>query len=163
YNLTSLMEITRKMLKEKDYELTASAEHLIRSHLQETLHKKPLHFSNARYVRNVIEKAIRKQAIRLMSTQSLSPTLIKQITKEDARIAKEHVLIIAVKKANVTDHHFESSVDELRSLSHTAGADVIEVVTQNRVQIHPVTYVGEGKVEEIRQLVEAHDIHLVIA
>lgn len=83
YNLTSLMEITRKMLKEKDYELTASAEHLIRSHLQETLHKKPLHFSNARYVRNVIEKAIRKQAIRLMSTQSLSPTLIKQITKED--------------------------------------------------------------------------------
>ncbi|HLR73484.1 MAG TPA: GTPase HflX [Pseudogracilibacillus sp.] len=78
-------------------------------------------------------------------------------------MSKEHVLIIAVKKANVTNHHFESSVDELRSLSHTAGGDVIEVVTQNRVQIHPVTYVGEGKVEEIRQLVEAHDIHLVIA
>lgn len=78
-------------------------------------------------------------------------------------MSKEHVLIIAVKKANVTDHHFESSVDELRSLSHTAGGNVIEVVTQNRVQIHPVTYVGEGKVEEIRQLVEAHDIHLVIA
>lgn len=78
-------------------------------------------------------------------------------------MSKEHVLIIAVKKANVTDHHFESSVDELRSLSHTAGGNIIEVVTQNRVQIHPVTYVGEGKVEEIRQLVEAHDIHLVIA
>ena len=78
-------------------------------------------------------------------------------------MSKEHVLIIAVKKANVTDHHFESSVDELRSLSHTAGGEVIEVVTQNRVQIHPVTYVGEGKVEEINQLVEAHDIHLVIA
>lgn len=78
-------------------------------------------------------------------------------------MSKEHVLIIAVKKANVTNHHFESSVDELRSLSHTAGGNVIEVVTQNRVQIHPVTYVGEGKVEEIRQLVEAHDIHLVIA
>lgn len=78
-------------------------------------------------------------------------------------MSKEHVLIIAVKKANVTDHHFESSVDELRSLSHTAGGNVIEVVTQNRVQIHSVTYVGEGKVEEIRQLVEAHDIHLVIA
>src|SRR5699024_7167537 len=78
-------------------------------------------------------------------------------------MSKEHVLIIAVKKANVTDHHFESSVDELRSLSHTAGGEVIEVVTQNRVQIHPVKYVGEGKVEEINQLVEAHDIHIVIA
>lgn len=83
YDITSLMEITHKMLKEKDYELTTSAEYIIRSHLQEILHKKPLHFSNARYVRNVIEKAIRKQAMRLMSVHSLSPTLIKQITKDD--------------------------------------------------------------------------------
>lgn len=78
-------------------------------------------------------------------------------------MTKEHVLIIAVKKANVTGDHFESSVDELRSLSHTAGGEVIEVVTQNRVQIHPVTYVGEGKIEEVNQLVKANDIDLVIA
>src|SRR5690625_6324819 len=78
-------------------------------------------------------------------------------------MTKESVLIIAVKKAKETDHHFDTSLEELQSLSHTAGGEVLEVVTQNRVQIHPVTYVGEGKVEEIRQLVEAHDIHLVIA
>src|SRR5699024_4228429 len=78
-------------------------------------------------------------------------------------MSKEHVLIIAVKKANVTNHHFESSVDELRSLSHTAGGNVIEVVTQNRVQIHTATYVGEGQVAEVRQRVEAHAIDLVIA
>src|SRR5699024_12352634 len=83
YDLSLLLELTRKMLKAKDYELTTSAEYLIRSHLQETLYKKPLHVSNARYVRTLIEKAIRKQVIRLMSIHSLSPTLIKQITKED--------------------------------------------------------------------------------
>lgn len=83
YNLTSLMLIANKMLKEKGYEFTSSAEHMLRSHLQEVLYKKPLHFSNARYVRNIIEKAIRKQAMRLMTEDKLTPGLIKQVTRED--------------------------------------------------------------------------------
>lgn len=78
-------------------------------------------------------------------------------------MTKERVLIIAVKKAKETDHHFDTSLEELQSLSHTAGGEVLEVVTQNRTQIHPVTYVGEGKVEEISLLIEANDIDLVIA
>lgn len=78
-------------------------------------------------------------------------------------MAKENVLIVAVKKSKVTDHHFETSLGELESLSHTAGGVVQKVITQNRVQIHPVTYVGEGKVEEIRLLIERYDIDLVIA
>lgn len=78
-------------------------------------------------------------------------------------MTKEQVLIVAVKKSHVTDHHFETSLGELESLSHTAGGTVQKVVTQNLVQIHPVTYVGEGKVEEIRLLIEQYDIDLVIA
>lgn len=78
-------------------------------------------------------------------------------------MTKENVLILAVKKGNETDDHFDSSVQELESLSHTAGGNVAEIVTQNRVQIHPVTYVGEGKVEEVKQLIDQHDIQLVIA
>lgn len=85
------------------------------------------------------------------------------IKKDDASMTKEKVLIVAVKKARTTDHHFTTSVEELESLSHTAGGDVIEIVTQNRMQIHPVTYVGEGKLDEIRLLIEQHDIDLVIA
>src|SRR5690625_1473689 len=78
-------------------------------------------------------------------------------------MTRENVLIIAVKKANETEHHFETSLDELQSLSHTAGGKVQKVVTQNRIQIHPVTYVGEGKVEDIQLLIEQYDINLVIA
>jgi len=78
-------------------------------------------------------------------------------------MVKEQVLIVAVNKSNVTDNHFEASLNELESLSHTAGGVVQQVVTQKRIQIHPVTYVGEGKVEDIQLLIEQYDINLVIA
>lgn len=78
-------------------------------------------------------------------------------------MTKENVLILAVKKGNETDNHFQSSVHELQSLSYTAGGNVVEVITQNRVQIHPVTYVGTGKVDEVKQLIAQFDVELVIA
>ncbi|MEI3611785.1 GTPase HflX [Pseudogracilibacillus sp. SO30301A] len=78
-------------------------------------------------------------------------------------MANENVLIMAVKKSTETDYHFESSVAELKSLCHTAGGRVKEVVVQNREQIHSSTYVGQGKIEEIKQLILANDIELVIS
>lgn len=78
-------------------------------------------------------------------------------------MAQENVLIVAVKKNHQQEHLFESSVAELESLSHTAGGIVVETVRQNRMKIHPVTYVGEGKIEEIKQLIAANDVQLVIA
>lgn len=83
YNLTELMKITHKLAEEKDYELTMAAERKVRLHLQEILHRKSLHFSNARYVRNMIEKAIRKQAMRLLTSNELTPVTIRQLTRDD--------------------------------------------------------------------------------
>lgn len=74
----------------------------------------------------------------------------------------EKVLILAVKKSDDSETRFQSSVEELKSLTYTAGGTVLSTVTQNRRQIHPVTYVGEGKLSEIKQLIEAHEINLVI-
>lgn len=74
----------------------------------------------------------------------------------------ENVLILAVKKSDDSETRFQSSVEELKSLTYTAGGTVLSTVTQNRRQIHPVTYVGEGKLSEIKQLIEAHEINLVI-
>src|SRR5690625_234789 len=78
-------------------------------------------------------------------------------------MSKENVLIIAVKKSADTDNHFQSSIEELISLSRTAGGKVLEVITQNRVQIHPVTYMGEGKVEETKKIIIEKEIDLVIS
>lgn len=76
---------------------------------------------------------------------------------------KENVLIVAVKTIDDSTHHFDSTVDEMKSLSHTAGGIVVKVVTQNREQIHPATYVGEGKVNEIKLAIDELDVQLVIA
>lgn len=78
-------------------------------------------------------------------------------------MAEERVLIIAVKKPNQPEDVFESSLEELISLADTAGGKVIEVVTQNRERIHRAYYIGEGKMEEIKEKIEENDINLVIS
>ncbi|GAA0339296.1 stage V sporulation protein K [Bacillus carboniphilus] len=67
YSVDQLMEIGSRMMKEKEYVLSMEAEKKMRDHL---IWKKselgPSNFSNGRYVRNVIERAIRTQAMRLL-------------------------------------------------------------------------------------------------
>ena len=78
-------------------------------------------------------------------------------------MSKEKILIIAVKKPDQSDDRFKSSLDELISLSNTAGGEVEKVITQNRNRIHAATYIGTGKVDEITQAIEDNDIDLVIS
>lgn len=78
-------------------------------------------------------------------------------------LEKENVLIIAVKTSAVTEEHFCSSVEELESLSYTAGGNVVKVITQNREQIHPVTYVGSGKIDEVLTDIDEFSVQLVVA
>ena len=44
------------------------------------------------------------------------------------------------------------SLEELAELAATAGAETAGMVVQNREQMHPGTYVGKGKIEEIKDL-----------
>lgn len=46
----------------------------------------------------------------------------------------------------------QASLEELAELVKTAGAETVAIVIQNRERIHPGTYLGSGKVQEIRQL-----------
>ncbi|MCP3031279.1 AAA family ATPase [Halobacillus sp. A1] len=65
YSADELRDIAKVMLLEKDYRLTPEAERKLCHHLSLLHHDPPRNFSNARYVRNVIEEAIRKHAYRL--------------------------------------------------------------------------------------------------
>jgi len=56
----------------------------------------------------------------------------------------------------------ESDLDELALLSQTAGATVTDRLVQRRSTIDASTFVGRGKVDELRQIVEATDSDLVI-
>ncbi len=66
YTIEQLMEIADRMLKEKEYTLSHEAEKKLREHLQWIKSMNPISFSNGRYIRNVIEKSIRTQAMRLL-------------------------------------------------------------------------------------------------
>lgn len=61
----------------------------------------------------------------------------------------ERVLLVGVSEQDGDDT--EDSLLELADLVHTAGAEVVGTVVQNRQLIHPGTYVGTGKVDEIKQ------------
>ncbi|WP_193062245.1 GTPase HflX [Oceanobacillus oncorhynchi] len=75
----------------------------------------------------------------------------------------ENVLVIAVNQSERSERQFQSSLDELVSLCKTAGGQVQGVITQNRERIHPATYIGEGKLQEVAQIVRAEEINLVVA
>lgn len=45
------------------------------------------------------------------------------------------------------------SLEELADLLDTAGGFTVGVIIQNREKIHPTTYIGKGKIEEVRQLI----------
>jgi len=56
----------------------------------------------------------------------------------------------------------ESSLAELALLTGTAGADPVELALQRREKPDPATFIGKGKAEELRELVEMLDIDVVI-
>ncbi|WP_143414490.1 AAA family ATPase [Halobacillus massiliensis] len=65
YSADELASIAKVMIAEKEYAFTPQAERKLYEHLKEMCKYPPRNFSNARYVRNVIEEAIRKHAYRL--------------------------------------------------------------------------------------------------
>jgi GTP-binding protein HflX len=60
------------------------------------------------------------------------------------------------------DLHFEYEMEELRNLAEACEVEVVGEVMQNLDRIHPATYVGKGKVEEIKAFYEEAEANLII-
>ncbi|MDR3637608.1 MAG: GTPase HflX [Isosphaeraceae bacterium] len=56
----------------------------------------------------------------------------------------------------------DDPLDEIRGLAKTAGLIVVGGMLQKRQQIDIATYIGSGKVDELKELVEAHEADLVV-
>lgn len=63
---------------------------------------------------------------------------------------EERVILVGVQQADGDDT--EESVKELGELAQTAGAQVVGSVIQNREKIHQGTYIGKGKLDEVRMM-----------
>nr|WP_296266041.1 GTPase HflX [uncultured Merdimonas sp.] len=73
----------------------------------------------------------------------------------DLEKEKERVILVGV---SLTDQdEARRSLDELKDLVSTAGAETAGIVIQSREQVHPATYVGKGKIEEIKDLLWESD------
>lgn len=73
---------------------------------------------------------------------------------------KEKVILVGIQLDNGADA--EKSLNELEFLAETAGAETILKVVQNRESFHPATYIGKGKIEEIKDLAEAYKADSII-
>lgn len=65
---------------------------------------------------------------------------------------KERLILVGVSAASGGYDDTEQSLSELSELIKTAGAEEAGRVIQRREMIHPATYVGKGKIEEIKEL-----------
>ncbi|WP_160719862.1 GTPase HflX [Bacillus sp. USDA818B3_A] len=75
---------------------------------------------------------------------------------------KEKVILVGCQTNNDENLRFDYSMEELGALTETAQGEVIASVIQKRDRVHPATYIGKGKVEELRLLVEELEADIVI-
>lgn len=74
---------------------------------------------------------------------------------------KERVILVGVETES-NYKHFESSMIELKNLTKTANGEVVFSLVQKRTQMDRQSVVGKGKLEELRQWIDAHEADLVI-
>ncbi len=82
-------------------------------------------------------------------------------------VRSERAVLVGVRTADANPDlggadHGAAALDELASLTQTAGAVVVQRVTQVCQSIHPGTYIGRGKAEEIASIVRACAADVVI-
>lgn len=72
------------------------------------------------------------------------------------------VLIGAILGDGTLNDTDEASINELEELVKTAGGVVIGSVVQNIKTIDPSTFIGSGKVEEVREFIVNNDVNLAV-
>ncbi|MFZ5647199.1 MAG: stage V sporulation protein K [Bacillota bacterium] len=82
YSTQQLLDIADKMLKERQYVISPAARDDLRLILEKNT-KKHEHNGNARLVRNIIERAMRRQAVRLIDKRDITRQDLMTITRED--------------------------------------------------------------------------------
>ena len=89
YNADELLEIYKQNLKKHKYTLSAEAETIISTYLANTVANKDKNFGNARFVRNLFEKTLENQAMRLASIGHLTSEMLCEISIEDVKTLED--------------------------------------------------------------------------
>ena len=79
----------------------------------------------------------------------------------EKKVEREKAILVGC-QTKEGDLPFHYSMDELASLTNTANGEVLTTLTQKRERVSPATYIGKGKVEELKTLVDEMEAKLVI-
>ncbi|MGV3523864.1 MAG: GTPase HflX [Candidatus Sericytochromatia bacterium] len=80
----------------------------------------------------------------------------------DTKPPAEKAILVGIQQSNAPEWEITYSLDELSSLADTAGIQTLETCWQNRDNPHPATFIGKGKVEEVRALAEERGADVII-
>ncbi|MEY5041837.1 MAG: hypothetical protein RLZZ414_1390 [Bacteroidota bacterium] len=84
------------------------------------------------------------------------------ITKTSSNDKLERAVLIGVITQKETEEQVTEYLDELEFLTHTAGAETVKRFTQKLEKVHPKTFIGTGKIEEVLLYVKENEIDMVI-
>ena len=87
YSSGELYDIFRLYLKKNEYTITKEGADILKQGLEQTVQHKDRNFGNARYVRNLFEKAIQCQANRLSKTKNVGDDELVELTAADIKSA----------------------------------------------------------------------------
>lgn len=80
----------------------------------------------------------------------------------DTAIKPETALLVSVITPHISEQNAKDYLQELEFLVQTAGGEVKGVFTQKLAKPEHATFVGSGKLEEIRQYAEAEEIDMIV-
>lgn len=90
---------------------------------------------------------------------------MKELQDTRRTVVKERAVLVEVlcdARGEPDEQGHRDRLEELERLTRTAGARVVATLTQRRRTIHPGTYIGRGKVDELRGLAGAERANVII-
>jgi len=81
---------------------------------------------------------------------------------EKKDISLEKAVLIGVITQDQDEEKSKEYLDELEFLTYTAGGDVLKRFTQKVDMPNPKTFIGSGKMDEVKDYVDEHDVGTVI-
>ncbi|MFC6103443.1 GTPase HflX [Olivibacter domesticus] len=80
----------------------------------------------------------------------------------DTAIKSERAVLVGIITPNETDEQEKEYLEELAFLVETAGGETIQIFTQKMLKADRATFVGSGKLDEIKAYVEAEEADMVV-
>jgi GTPase len=84
------------------------------------------------------------------------------LDKKNSIQKEEKAILVSVVDKTQTDEQVQEYLDELAFLAETAGAVTLRRFTQKMTHPDSKTFVGKGKLEEIKSYILSHDVRVVI-